>query len=189
MSDGPYKTLPMKPRWKVAAKAAYLEAYEASEVTQCIGSAVLADYRAEVSPQLEADITRVLAGSEQPGLFHDQQIADLESLWRRSGSAMEASLLGNAKQALIDGRSGAAAIEQAVQDTLHERCLSASRQVEEHMHREASDRRARFVRSRIEGAIGQIDSASLARRALGFSKQDSRAAAPRNDGIDEGVPL
>jgi hypothetical protein len=189
MSDGPYRTLPMKPRWKVVAKATYLEAYDANEVKQCIEAAVLTDYRAEVSSRLEADITRVLTGSDQLGLFHDQQIADLDSLQRRSGSPMEASLLGNAKLALIDGHSGAAAMLQAVEDTLAERCLNASRQVEEHMHREASDQRARFVRGRMETAIGQTDLASLARGALRVSKQESRTAVLRQNSIDDGVTL
>jgi hypothetical protein len=179
----------MKPRWKVAAKAAYLDAYDAREVQQCIARAVLTDYRAEVSGQLEADITRMVVGSDQLGLFHDQQIADLDSLQRHCGSTMESSLLANAKQALIDGRSGTAAMQQAVEDTLAERCLSASRQVEEHMYREASYRRARFVRSRLENAIDQVDRTDLAHRVLGRSRAEPPAEVSRSDGIDEGVPL
>ena len=189
MSDGPYKTLPMKPRWKAVAKAAYLEAYEANEVVGAVATAVLADYRTEVSGSFASAVARLLLSVGQLDLFPGQQIANLEALHVQCGSPMETSLLLNAKQAIIEGCSGNVAMQQAVEDTLAERCLSASRQVEEHMFREASTRRADIVRSRMESAICETDIPRLAKEVLRSTDGRPRSTSLRYDGLDDGVSL
>lgn len=189
MSDGPYKTLPMKPRWKIVAKAAFLDAYEVSEVAKAMEIAVMADYRAEVSDSFGGAISQLLVGTEQIDLFPDHQLSGLDALHVRCGSPIETSLLLNAKQAVIDGLTGGAAMQQAIEDTLVDRCLSASRQVEEHMYREASSRRADIVRLRMGSAVGNAAISRLAHEILGSTSTPVRMPHPRYDGLDDGVRL
>lgn len=190
MSDGPYKTLPMKPKWKAAAKAAYLKAYEPSDVIEALETASVADYRSEVSSAFEAAIAKALIAPRQSHFFENVQLSKLNTLQALCTSPMEASLLDNARQAIVDGLSGNEALRQAKRCALTERLLSASRQIEEHMFREASDGRARLVRSRLGEAIRRVDLPSIESRTSRASVQTARNHKPvRHNGLDEGVSL
>ena len=61
MSDGPYKSLPMKPRWRHAAKCAYKEAFSQDEIVESVTRASHADWRAEVRQALVTSVTAVVA--------------------------------------------------------------------------------------------------------------------------------
>ena len=71
---------------------------------------------------------------------------------------------------------------------MSDRLLAGFRQVEEHMQREASDGRARMVRSRLEGSHGQV---ILPYRATGAEDagRASRAPVVTHAGLTTGVPL
>jgi hypothetical protein len=49
MSDGPYRSLPMPPRWKKAAKCAYLPSFTPREIADALEHAAERDCRAELS--------------------------------------------------------------------------------------------------------------------------------------------
>ena len=49
MSDGPYRSLPMSPKWKQAAKRAYLSSFSTPEVSEALQQAAERDCRAELS--------------------------------------------------------------------------------------------------------------------------------------------
>ena len=106
MSDGPYKSLPMKPRWRRVAKCAYQEAYSQDEVVECVTRASHADWRAEVRPSLLASVSAIVSGEGQQALFTDQIRRDLQVLQRSCASPMEASLVRNLLDAVQGGRFG-----------------------------------------------------------------------------------
>jgi hypothetical protein len=188
MSDGPYKSLPMKPRWRRAAKCAYKAAYSQEEVADALVRASHADFRAEVRSVLIGAISAIVAPSE-PGLFADQAIADLKALARTCASPLESSLVNTAADAVASGQFGAAALQQAVEDALSERLLRNYRQVEEHVRLDDSASSARFVRARLEAAHRDVDVARLAQAALKTGAPLPRRNRAINTDIDAGVPM
>jgi hypothetical protein len=189
MSDGPYRSLPMTPRWRLAAKSAYLPAFSGQEIADALKGAVERDCQTELSPAFIGKVATVIFGPDQPGLFHDLAMADLKAMHARCASPMEASLLRNAIDALGDGYRASAALQQAAEGMVSDRLLAGYRQVEEHMFRESTDHRARAVRARLEEAHGNIDISGLARRALRAADAPPRAATVSYSGLDDGVPL
>ena len=57
MSDGPHRSLPLRPGWKRTAERADTPAYEATEVTRAASRALEDDWRAEV-PDAGCDSAR-----------------------------------------------------------------------------------------------------------------------------------
>ncbi len=189
MSDGPYRSLPMSRRWKKAAKSAYFQTFSMSEIAHNLQDAVERDCRAELSAAFVGRISAAIMGPSDPDLFGDLPTAALNVLHRHCSSPMEAGLIRNAIDALEDGYRGAEAINRAAEGCINDRLLAGYRQVEEHMHREASDHRARAVRSRLETAHNEIDTSAIARRLLRAPDALPRASAIIYSGLDDGVPL
>ena len=188
MSDGPYRSLPMKPRWKRAAKRAYTEAYSSEEIADSIKCACHADWRSEVQPTLVSAITKIVAPAGQQLLFHNEMVQDLKKLRGTCVSPLAASFLQCTIDAVGNGKSGTEVVELAAQDAMTDRLLRNYRQVEEHVRRDDSNRSARFVRARLEAAHSQLDIAGLASAAMKTGSPLSRNRASVSD-LDAGVPL
>jgi len=189
MSDGPYKSLPMKPRWRRVAKCAYKEAFATDEIADNVARACHADWRSEIRPALVATIAGILAPSGQQRLFADQVASDLRGLQRNCSSPMEAMLVKSSMDAVRSGLGGENAVRQAAEDVLSDRGLNCYRQVEEHVRRDDSLRSAAFVRTRFSEAHGKVDFAGLADALIGKRPAfASRARASYSD-LDAGVSL
>jgi hypothetical protein len=189
MSDGPYKSLPMKPRWRRVAKCVYQEAYSQDEIVECVTRASHADWRAEVRPSLLASVRAIVSGEGQQALFSDQIRGDLQVLQRSCASPMEASLVRNLVDAVQGGRFGNDAVQFAAEETLSDRLLCNYRQVEEHVRRDDSIANANFVRARFEAAHDRVDLALLAGAVLKTGAPLVRRARATFTGLDAGVPL
>ncbi|QDC37277.1 hypothetical protein [Sphingobium fuliginis] len=189
MSDGPYKSLPMKPRWRRAAKCAYKEAYSAEEIAESVARASHADWRSEVRPALVGSVTAIVNAPGQQFLFADQALADLGALQRSCASPMEAMLVRTTIDAVRAGMTGTAAVQQAAEDTLSDRVLCNYRQVEEHVRRDDNVQNARFVRDRFATAHGQVDFGALARALLKTGDPLPRQTRSAHTDLDAGVPL
>ena len=189
MSDGPYRSLPMSPRWRLAAKCAYVQAFSRREIADALHAAADRDCRAELSPGFLKRVSSLIMGPDDPGLFRDLPIADLRAMHAQASSPMEASFLRNAIDALHDGCAPADALQQAAEGTVSDRLLAGFRQVEEHMFRATSDHRARAVRSRLEGAHGEIDISAVARQVLRTADASQPPAVATYSGLDDGVSL
>lgn len=189
MSDGPYKSLPMKPRWRHAAKCAYKEAFSQDEIVESVTRASHADWRAEVRHALVVSVASIVAPSGQQALFADQVLADLTALRPTCVSPLEASFVRNAIDAVATGRIGGDAIQFAAEEALSDRLLCNYRQVEEHVRRDDSIHNAEFVRNRFEAAHGQIDLPGLAQAALRTGEPLVRRSRAQFTDLDAGVPL
>ena len=187
MSDGPYKSLPMKPRWRRAAKCAYQEAYSSEEVAEAVTRASHADWRAEVRQSLVAAIAEAVSPSGQQALFADQALRDLAAL--RCASPMEASFIRNAVDAVQGGLRGAEAVQAAAEGALSDRLLCNYRQVEEHVYRDDGIHSARFMRNRFETAHAKVDLTGLARAALRTGDPLPRRTRTAHTDLDAGVSL
>lgn len=189
MSDGPYKTLPMRPKWKAVAKRAYNAAFTLEQISESIGPALGSDWRNEVAAPLVNALQRVLIGDDQGVLFPGQMVADVQALRAQCASTMDTSLVDAALGALADGFAGQAAMEQAVEGALESRVLSDFRQIEEHVLREGPKGRAAGVRARLEAALPGTPLTALAREILNGHRGPTLQAPTKRDSLDDGVSL
>ena len=186
MSDGPHKSLPMRPGWKKVAEYASKEAFTSNEVCDAIIAALEQDYRKDISPDFVARIRDVIGSGS---LFSGDSIHALEDFRQFvAGCAMGNALLDHVTFVVSDGKSGDAALQEAVHRTLTDWSARCARQVEEHYRRKSSVEKAQDVRNRMEEAIQKAPFAALANRSLDpVSKSAMRLA--KHDGLDDGVPL
>ncbi|KUR75327.1 hypothetical protein [Novosphingobium sp. Fuku2-ISO-50] len=189
MSDGPYRSLPMSPKWKQAAKRAYLSSFSPSEISEALQQAAERDCRAELSTGLLRKVTTLLIGPDEPGLFFDLRITDLNALHRECASTMEHGFVSNAIEALQNGERGQAALQWAAEASVSDRLLAGSRQIEEHVQREATDYRARSTRSRLEEAHGGVEVSGVARMMLRAPNAPARTRTVVYSGLDDGPAL
>lgn len=189
MSDGPYRSLPMSPKWQKAAKRAYLSSFPAPEISEALQQAVERDCGAELSAKLLRRVSAMIIGPDEPGLFRDLPSVDLNALHRECSSTMEHGLVNNVIDAVKEGLRGQAALQQAAEASVSDRILAGSRQIEEHMHRKVSDHAARAVRSRLEEAHWGVDVAGVARMLLRSPDAPARTATVVYRGLDDGIPL
>jgi hypothetical protein len=186
MSDGPHRSLPMRPEWKKVAEYADNEAFALEDVCDAILAAVEWDWRKDVSPGLVGCIQDVLRGAT---LFSEDSLRALEDLRPSvAGGEMGNTLLDYVACIVSDGKSGDAALQEAAAYTLTDWSARCARQVEEHYLRESSTATTKNVRSRIEEAIQKAPFTARASRLL-----DPESTPPlrleKHDGLDDGVPL
>ena len=84
MSDGPHRSLPMRPGWKRVAERADNANFEAEDVTRCVVPAIEQDCSEEMSPAFIndiADICRRWDGS----LFKPDMASEIEALRANAG--------------------------------------------------------------------------------------------------------
>jgi hypothetical protein len=186
MSDGPHRSLPMRPGWKKVAEYAGNEAFTSKDVCDAIVAALGLDFRKDISPGTLDGIQDVLGGAT---LFREDSLRALEDLRPSvAGCALGDTLLDYVAYTVSDGKSGDAALQEAVTCTLTDWSARCARQVEEHYLRAASTANTTNVRSRIEEGIQKAPFMALASRLL---DRESTAVLrlEKRDGLDDGVPL
>ena len=189
MSDGPHRSLPMRPGWKRVAEYGDNRAFAPQEVCNAIPAALEEDCRAEMAPRfLDAycDVFR----NQESSLFKDQVAPQLEALRGLAGLGMGRVVLDHAIQLCESGETGTNAAVKAVADALTDRAARGARQVEEHYCRESTQPRADHVRSRIEEGIGSSGAGieTLARKVLKLDAGSPTRPA-KQQGLDDGVRL
>lgn len=186
MSDGPHKSLPMRPGWKKVAEYASKEAFTSDDVCDALIAALEQDYRKDISPNFVASIRDVLGSGT---LFSGDSLHALED-FRQSvaGCVMGNALLDHVIFVVSNGKSGDAALQEAFKRTLTDYSARCARQVEEHYLRKSNAENARNIRSRMEAAIQKAPFTPLVNRSLDpVSKPAVRLA--KHDGLDDGVRL
>lgn len=188
MSDGPYRTLKLRQQWKQLLKRAYQSAFDDQDVVEMILPALERDCAWEITkdfmPALDDFCT------DRSSDFFEDRNARLDGL-RRIAAGRGA--LGNviadcAAEQLAEGKRGPEAMRQALHDGLTDRLARISKQMEEHVLREAGERKAADVRSRLNSAMGNTTLDSLIDKLVARSVS-SRAAPPKHDGLEDGVGL
>ena len=185
MSDGPYRSLNMRPHWKTAAQWAANLAHTADEVCGALAHALKKDI-------LEAPIAAVRGIMNSDMLFPGLRTEQLEALRaRHPRSAATNSLIDCAIEAAAGGVTGEAGTASAVSAAMEDIARSQGRGIDEHYQREAGARASRTVRSRLDEALGKLDCNGIASEILAPAHPPSRRAVelPRQTGIDEGPAL
>lgn len=185
MSDGPHRSLNMRPHWKTTAQRAANLAHSADEVRDTLSQALKKDI-------LAAPINGVRDIMNSDTLFPSMRVEQLEVLrMRHPRSAAANSLIDCAIEVVSTGVAGEAGATAALSAALDDCARAPLRGIDEHYQREAGARASRTVRARLEEAHGKLDSKSMARELLAPSRPPSRRTVeiPRQTGIDDGPPL
>lgn len=189
MSDGPHRSLKMRPGWKKVAEFADNRAFAKEEVSSAAVSALGDDWRSEV-PDSVVECVREVLGGQQDSLFRDQKMMQLEAGRRISaGHGLGQVVIDCAVHRVASGATGADAAVEAVADALAIWGSRHGRQIEEHYCRESTDRRAQNVRARIEEGIGGASLHGLARQLLKLDSAPVPRTPPKQTGVDDGVRL
>ena len=186
MSDGPHRSLPMRRHWRNLAERASKAAYSADEVCEALPVALQRD----MCEAPLAAIRDIISGN-QGFLFAHNEIERLEAVRQASTRSAACNVVIDcAIQAVSGGLTGEAAYRATLEIACEAQVRSQFRSVEEHYHRSASARSARYVRDRLDAARQQCDFKTI---ASGFitGTQSPRGAAnlPRHSGLDEGPTL
>ena len=185
MSDGPWKSLPMRPHWRRVAKQAENGAFSTEELSGALDAALLKE--AEELP-LEA-ICRAVMPSDQGVLFRPDQDGEFEALRRdHSGSKVVQTLLTCLRDQETNGSSGREMVESAVADTLDECARDNSRAIQEHYYRNSRSPKVPVDR-RIASAHRLCDFQDLASRIVAPSGSPSSSSPAKRSGLDDGPPL
>jgi hypothetical protein len=189
MSDGPYRSLPMRHACKRLAKRAQQVAFESEEVAEAVCPALEAHWAAEVSEEV-VRILRDVCDSRQPSLFDDNNKGALDAARREAAGrgTLGTVLVDCVEQSLSEGKSGDAALQDAAHSALRERAVRDARTIEEHYLRDGSTQRAQRVHARIMDAIGRAPLQALADKVV-TRGASSKSSPPKHGGLDEGVTL
>lgn len=189
MSDGPHRSLNMRPAWKRLAEVADNRNYTTEDVCERYPEALASDWRSEVPDSIIKGARDIVAESQE-SLFGDQRPAKIEALQSdAAGFPLAGVLLDCINDALSSGLTGTDALVEGTNKALQDRAARSVRQVEEHYNRESNARRAEHVRERFEGAVVQTDLKGLAEKLVGPGNGISIPKAQKRKGIEDGVPL
>jgi hypothetical protein len=188
MSDGPHRSLKMRPGWKKAAEFADNPNCTPEDVGKWLIPALGQDWRAEVPDSLSAGICEIFGS--QDSLFSDQKVMQLDAFRRMTaGLGFSQVLIDCAVQLASEDKSGPAAVAEAADRAVAAWAARCARQVEEHYYRESNVPRALNVRARLEGAIRSAASSGLGRQLIKLEPGTAPRTPSKESGLDDGVRL
>jgi hypothetical protein len=188
MSDGPYRTLNMRQQWKRLLKRAFQHAFDRQDVIDAICPALERDCAWELTTDFMPAL-RDYCMDQGGDLFNDGN-ARLERLRHLAAGhgTLGAVIADCAHEALLQGKTGQEAIDQALRHALTDQLARNSLQMEEHVLRESGVRNAADVRGRLASAMAQAPIESLVQK-LGRGAASSNAAPPKHTDLDDGVGI
>lgn len=188
MSDGPHRSLPLRPLWRSVAERADKPAFSLRDICDLIGPALSADFAAEAPTGF---VSELLAICSEPQIDMFTSEADRLQALRTacSGYPLACEIVDAVGSALDNGQVGLDAIEEGCENALFARSVSNARGAEEHYLRRSTAPRALNVRQRWDLAIKDMSFRAIAQNVLGVNRIPVLRGLPKNRGIDEGVPL
>jgi len=191
MSDGPHKSLNMKPSWKKLAERADQTAFEPEQVAEKVIPALQDDWRDDGCDELVRNIRNLLGDMRQTSFFGNQKAAELEAARRdlAAGHGLRRLVLDHVIQACAKGHEGPDAQHQGINNALREWAARGALQVEEHYIRKSNETRATNVRERINEAVSRAPIDGFARHAAGLESQGPSRQSQKQQELDDGVGL
>lgn len=137
MSDGPYKSLPLRNAWRDVAERAHKEVFTLDERADGMCAALHDDFRRDVGKQALAAIGAILLESPQGNLLASQAGRELETI---RGDVRATGLLDcvieHTQVALHQGKTGEAALIEGLNRAAIDHARANNRSVEEHYYRD-----------------------------------------------------
>lgn len=188
MSDGPHRSLPMRPGWKRVAERGANSVFTTDQIAAAIVPALEQDCRAEMDSGFLDDICAVFHAQEN-SLFKEDVRPQLEQLRQDAGCGIGRVFLDNVIQLSASAAAELDVLACAMTDALIDHAARGARQVEEHYLRKSTTPRAQNTRARIEQSIASSPIEALARQILKMSTGPSPRPALKQQGLDDGVRL
>jgi len=184
MSDGPHKSLPMKPKWRNVCERAYNRSFGIDEISTAMLPALAMDCHDEMSP-LFLERLRGLCEHNETHLFMNltERVQDLR---REAGIGMGRRVLEHFERFAAKESVTVNTAVKAIECAGSERLAKSNRQIEEHTLRKVTVSRAKDVRSRLEQATAMTPLTSLARQVLKLDDIGTARSLAKRDGLDEG---
>lgn len=130
MSDGPHRSLPMRPIWRKVAERCDKRLYKAEEIGHALGPALERDCRDDLTPEVLRGVGRVV---EEPSLFPDDAVQRLETLRSQAGAGIGRSFLDNVSLLSSSDVDGVTLFQEALKAALVDRANRGARQVEHYL--------------------------------------------------------
>jgi hypothetical protein len=185
MSDGPHKSLPMKPKWRSVAERAYNRAFGIDEIGTAILPALARDCHDEMSPGFIQGL-RGLCEHDKTLLFMHNVSEGVQELRPEAGNGIGRRVLEHFERFAARGPVTVSTAVKAIECAGAERIAKSNRQIEEHTLREVTVSRANEVRDRLEQATATTQLTSLARQLLKLDDSGAARSSAKRDGLDEG---
>jgi hypothetical protein len=188
MSDGPHRSLPMRPGWKRVAERGSNSAFTTDEIAAAIVPALEQDCRAEMNSEFLDDICAVFQAQEN-SLFKEELAPQLEELRPAAGCGIGRVFLDNVIQLSASAAAGLDVLARAMTAALIDYAARGARQVEEHFLRKSTMPHAQDTRARIEQSIALSPIEALATQILKMRAGPSPRPPLRQQGLDDGVRI
>jgi hypothetical protein len=185
MSDGPHKSLPMKPKWRSVAERAYNSAFGIDEISTAILPALARDCHDEMSPRFIEGL-RGLCERDETLLFTSDVSERVEELRPEAGNGIGRRVLEHFERFAAKESVTVNTAVKAIECAGAERMAKSNRQIEEHTLRKVNVSRANDVRSRLEQATATTPLTSLARQVLKLDDIGTARSSAKRDGLEEG---
>jgi len=189
MSDGPHRSLPMRPGWKRTAERADTASFESADITAAACRALEQDWRQEMSESCLRRLAEICVDQQQLSLLGDARIAELAAQRRALDGlgSLGGVVVDCLQEALAGGKSGAEALHEAAGNALNDRLQRNARQIEEHYLR-YSKIRGLNMRQRLSETLGQVSIGDVLNRVLRVGDRAARRS-DKQQGLDDGVTL
>lgn len=189
MSDGPFRSLPMRKAWKELAKRGDQDTYDSEQVAEAATAALATDFKMEVSPYLVQELKSIFDGRDNSLMMPDIALRQLEEAnILAAGSVFGRNAVACSFGLIIEGKFGLDAFHEAIGLAAKMRGLANVLSVKEHFLRESNQQRAEHVHTRLSSAICGLSDTQLGLRLS--SPEAAEARRPRKlTGIEAGVPL
>jgi hypothetical protein len=190
MSDGPHRSLPMKPKWRSVAERAWNGAFGIHEISAAMMPALRGDCQDEIPPRLVDGLLKIV--DRQEGLlFKDVGAADLEALRSEAGTGMGRHALDNLIRLSKQEQLNVLTLAKAFDSTFLDRLAKTNRQMEEHTLRNAPVSRTNQLRSRLEQAASHAKTliSGLTRQILKLDNNRPARLTSKRDGLDDGPSI
>lgn len=189
MSDGPHRSLPLRPRWKRVAECADKDVFSEDTARQWLDAAIHADFSAEVPDQLIKGLRAIFCESDQAS-FLPVSCDDVENLRVLTNGTPLANLVVDcAAAAASAGQVGEAALDTAMTDAVQELVERNRRGMEEHYRRESGPRRSGHFKDRINSIQNGHSASGVVKQIMSGAKARVTRRPPKQSGIEDGVPL
>lgn len=189
MSDGPYKSLNMRPGWKKVAEIAEKPAFPLEDVGANMDMALSKDCRLELTSELIKGLQENFMSPQQI-LFPEEIQKNIEILRNHAkGHPLAFNLVDNLEYQINNGAMGWGAVKEAMVNTLIDHTKRSARQVEEHYFRDPDRPRAVDVRERMKEGLKLVSFFEIVNQTLGIETKKNEPPASKKKGLDDGVQL
>lgn len=184
MSDGPHRSLQMRPWWKEAANRADKSAFSVTECTEALRVALERELSEELRPEF---LRRLRKAHEEPGLFSPSDSLHLEKV--EPVTPLEHFVMDNISAPTSTELSEVDGLLNIFATACRNVVPRFNKQIEEHFLRKAGPSRARRERERLDEAAAKMDMPALARKLLQPQRAKSAPILKKKSGLDDGVVL